>query len=100
MDGETTSRIDETASVASRLETTENAVFSRDQIQGEDREAYCKELEVKIRDLQTRNDALQRAIGRYEMNSQSKNRVSCREKVQMITTRARSHALTQPVGSL
>jgi hypothetical protein len=45
-------------------------VFSRDQAQGKDWESYCKELEAKIRDLQTRNDALQRVIERYEVNPQ------------------------------
>jgi DNA repair exonuclease SbcCD ATPase subunit len=70
MDRETVSQIEETASVASRLEAIEKMVFSRDQSQGEDWEANCKELEAKNRALQTRNDALQRVIERYETNPQ------------------------------
>jgi hypothetical protein len=67
---EKASRIEEEASLASRLEAIENVVFSRDQSQGEDWEAYCRVLEAKISDLQNRNDTLQRAVERYEIGPQ------------------------------
>ena len=52
------------ATLESRLEAVEKAISVQDQSQGDDWEATCRMLQAKNKDLQAKNDALQKVIER------------------------------------